>query len=150
MSITFFVPGEPVPKARPRVIQRHTIHGAGEYVTTHAYTPRRTIAHEQAIGWRALAAHPGLNPDAQHEWAVFLQFFCQRRPGRLWPAADTDNLVKAVLDGLNGVAWKDDSQVSYIRARRSTVPKLLAGTRIRLLALTPLSLPHKGRKAVFV
>jgi Holliday junction resolvase RusA-like endonuclease len=34
---------------------------------------------------------------------------------------DTDNLAKAVCDALNGVAWKDDSQVC-----RLTVTKLVA------------------------
>lgn len=31
---------------------------------------------------------------------------------------DTDNLVKSIKDALNGVAYKDDSQVCYIQARK--------------------------------
>ena len=31
---------------------------------------------------------------------------------------DGDNIAKAVLDALNGVAWSDDSQVSYLRIRK--------------------------------
>jgi Holliday junction resolvase RusA-like endonuclease len=37
---------------------------------------------------------------------------------------DTDNLLKAVLDGLNGIAWADDSQVIRVSASKeySTEP----------------------------
>jgi Holliday junction resolvase RusA-like endonuclease len=31
---------------------------------------------------------------------------------------DVDNLIKTVLDGLNGIAWKDDAQVVEVRGRK--------------------------------
>lgn len=31
---------------------------------------------------------------------------------------DIDNIIKAVLDGLNGVAFKDDKQVTSIKATK--------------------------------
>lgn len=31
---------------------------------------------------------------------------------------DIDNIVKAVFDGLNGIAWDDDSQVTVVRAEK--------------------------------
>ena len=31
---------------------------------------------------------------------------------------DLDNVVKAILDGLNRIAWRDDSQVAVIAASR--------------------------------
>jgi len=30
--------------------------------------------------------------------------------------SDIDNLIKTVLDGLNGVAWEDDTQVVKVEA----------------------------------
>lgn len=34
---------------------------------------------------------------------------------------DTDNLAKAVMDGLTGIAWEDDSQVCVLVATRERV-----------------------------
>lgn len=31
---------------------------------------------------------------------------------------DLDNVIKSILDGLNGIAWDDDSQVDEIYIRR--------------------------------
>ena len=40
---------------------------------------------------------------------------------------DIDNIIKAVLDGLNGVAFKDDAQVVFISAQKlySDTPRLV-------------------------
>jgi Holliday junction resolvase RusA-like endonuclease len=40
--------------------------------------------------------------------------------GKILPSKkpDIDNVVKAVLDGLNGVAWKDDKQVTSLMASK--------------------------------
>jgi Holliday junction resolvase RusA-like endonuclease len=35
------------------------------------------------------------------------------------PKADVDNVAKAVLDAINGVAWHDDSQVAELIVRKS-------------------------------
>jgi Holliday junction resolvase RusA-like endonuclease len=31
---------------------------------------------------------------------------------------DIDNLTKAILDALNGIAWNDDAQVAQITAKK--------------------------------
>ena len=36
---------------------------------------------------------------------------------------DIDNLIKAVLDALNGILWRDDSQISQISAQKIYVKK---------------------------
>ncbi|RLG39951.1 MAG: hypothetical protein DRO01_04855, partial [Thermoproteota archaeon] len=42
------------------------------------------------------------------------------RANRKYPSyADIDNILKAILDGLNGVAWKDDRQVITAMAIKS-------------------------------
>ncbi len=145
-AIIFMVSGEPVPKARPRIIQRVAVNGfagspLGIETTTHAYTPARTVAWEHKIGWTAKAACPGLQPDAEHGWFVLLNF-CSRRD----PLPDLDNLTKSVLDGLNGVVWKDDRQVIHLDAWKEWVPSG-QGVQIALTRLAPISPHHKGRSA---
>jgi Holliday junction resolvase RusA-like endonuclease len=92
-NFTLVVPGEPVPNARAR-------RGAqGSF-----YTPRRTSEHRERIKaeW-LLAGRPSLG-DAP--FAMSASFFRSSRR-----AADLDNLVKALLDALNGLAWDDDAQL---------------------------------------
>ena len=44
----------------------------------------------------------------------------RRLTGQSWPTVkpDVDNYVKAILDALNGVAFKDDSQIVVLYARK--------------------------------
>lgn len=93
----FTVPGAPVPKARPRVVQGRT------------FTARRTKAYEEAVGWAFRAAHPGVRPiqDAQ----VSLTLTIHEGKVRPQHRADIDNIEKAVMDALNGIAFEDDVQV---------------------------------------
>jgi Holliday junction resolvase RusA-like endonuclease len=113
--LTFTVPGEPVAKQRPRVTRRGT------------FTPRKTLEAEARIGWSyreaarssgqasARPSGPASVPadlDGQARYSVSMVFRCAG------PRKDIDNLVKTVLDGLNGVAWLDDGQVSILHAER--------------------------------
>jgi Holliday junction resolvase RusA-like endonuclease len=86
------VPGEPVPNARAR-------RGAHGF-----YTPKRTSEYRERVqaAW-LLAGRPSLGSQA---FAVSAQFYRFSRR-----AADLDNLVKGVLDALNGLAFVDDAQL---------------------------------------
>ena len=101
----FFVPGVPVPQGRPRAYR--TGNGIG------MFDPPESKA------WKATVAQvAGLHRDRWHEGAlvVTLKFYmprakttkplepCTKRP-------DVDNLSKSILDALNEVCYKDDSQV---------------------------------------
>lgn len=96
--VTFDIPGEPLPKARPRVVRGR------------AHTPTRTRAWERTVGWAALAAMQGRDPLAG-DVAMWLHF---RRKNR--QRADLDNLVKAIADGANGILWHDDKQIVELHA----------------------------------
>ena len=92
---TFFVPGTPRPKARPRVVNGH------------AYTPQRTREWEQLV--RA-HYHGPLYEGPVGVTMVFLMPTRRR--------VDIDNLCKAVLDSLNGKAYHDDGQIVALGARK--------------------------------
>jgi crossover junction endodeoxyribonuclease RusA len=101
--LRFSVHAKPVPKARPRVS-----HG-------HAYTPERTRAFEQVVGWAAKAAMLAQGWETTDRPVALHCVFHQAHK-----AADLSNLLKAIEDGLNGVAWVDDVQVRSLVAEYGT------------------------------
>ena len=130
---SFSVDGDPVPQPRPRITTRGG-HG-------HAYTPARHAIHgyRQAIALAAKAA--GCQPHAEPVDVVVDFVFgrpmshlrkCGVRDGapRL-PRADIDNLAKAVLDSLTGIAWEDDAQVRRLVVEKSYEAK--GRTTVRIL-----------------
>jgi len=97
--ISFVVPGSPKPKQRAR---------RGR--TGRWFTPKATVAYEAAVGWAAREAGiPQCTGPVR--LAVSLWFPDRRR-------RDIDNCAKAILDGLTGVAWGDDSQVAELAVTR--------------------------------
>jgi len=121
--LTFTVPGQPQGKGRPRVGR----------IGGHArlFTPATTVAYEGLV---AHAAQQAMQGRAPLEVAVAANVFldCQvpaswsqkkqrmALAGEVMPTAkpDTDNVVKAIFDGLNGVAWRDDVLVVDLRVRK--------------------------------
>jgi crossover junction endodeoxyribonuclease RusA len=101
--IRFTVPGPPVPKARARIIHRAS--GAIQ-----AFTPEATAKYELKVGLCARTA--GIRPD-KGELALSVWFYTPNAR-----RMDLDNLLKSVMDGLNGIAWEDDSQVAEVHASR--------------------------------
>ena len=96
MAAGFTVPGRPVPKQRPRAGKNGNL-----------YTPKATREYEKAVGWAARQVFS--NPyDGPIE--LILKIYIMARAG------DLDNYIKSICDGLNGIAWQDDSQVTRIRA----------------------------------
>lgn len=91
----FTVPGEPVPKARPRF----------NFRTGRVYTPDRTVAAEQRIAEHLKVAFPHLQPATGR--IKFKAVFYMKGAGR----GDWDNYGKLISDALNGKAWVDDKQV---------------------------------------
>lgn len=95
LLISFFVEGEPRAKQSFRVG-----HGGG-------YQPARVKAWQTDVAWCAQQAvrRIGMLDPIEGNLTVELTFFLgdARR-------IDSDNLSKAVQDGLNKIVWKDDQQ----------------------------------------
>ena len=120
-AVAFSVPGEPVPKARPRV----TSHGT--------FTPASTTKAQAAIGW-AYRKAGGRGVLADAVFLVEMVFMVSLTRAGERRKVDVDNLAKLVLDGLNGVAWVDDNQVLQIIATKRYVPALSdACTAVRVV-----------------
>lgn len=138
LFITLTVPGEPKSKARPRYTTR-----AGKVV---AYTPKDTRTAEARYRTAYLEQTKRINTDKLGAYAVHADFYngnYQRR--------DVDNMLKAVLDGLNRVAWDDDAQVVEVIGRKHFVPKDQARAEVRIyhrgtLRHTNIKCQHCGKE----
>lgn len=116
MKLTIY--GKPQPKERPRVIRGH------------AYTPTKTAQYEVRMAREWAAKYP---EQAEGDLYVKMLFLMPiptswsrskkelAERGMIRPSLrpDIDNLVKIVLDGLNGVAYLDDKQVVEIFASKA-------------------------------
>jgi crossover junction endodeoxyribonuclease RusA len=97
------IPGRPVPKARPRRAP------AG-----HFYTPSTTRAYEEDVAWYARLSR------VRFDGAVKVTAEFYMRP----PRGDTDNLVKAVNDGLQkGGVIRDDVEIVEFHGKRIEVER---------------------------
>lgn len=120
-ALQFVVPGEPRGKGRPRF-------GKTRGGISIAYTDAKTASYENLVKLAARAAGAVIT-DAPLCVSIVAHF----APAPSWPKKrqaaalanefvpgkfDVDNIAKAVLDGLNGVAFVDDKQVADLRVRK--------------------------------
>ena len=121
--IAFTVPGEPLAKgcARATIRAGHISH----------YTPDKTARYENLVKLAAQQAMAGATPLAGAVSLTLRVFFAipsswslkKQRAAATGELAhtkrpDLDNVLKAIKDGANGVAWHDDSQVVEVRASK--------------------------------
>ena len=106
VSICITVPGRPVPKGRPRL----GVRGRKAFV----YTPERTKAYEETVGWHARAAVQGDALECPVAVVIDLYLYGKQR-------IDVDNCAKSILDGMNKIVYTDDNQVVDLRVRKLRV-----------------------------
>lgn len=122
MKYAFTVPGKPKAKERPRFSGK----------TGKVYTPKNTKNYEELVKWCFLRENPRAVPLTGSVKMSVVAYFSPPKQitkkrkreieeGLLMPTAkpDCDNILKAVSDALNGVAYKDDSQIcgAYVEKR---------------------------------
>lgn len=118
--LVFAIPGQCVPKARPRVG-----HGG-------AHTTRATRLYEQRVAVYALAARQKMKTwprDAEYRLTVYITN--ENRIRR-----DGDNQLKSLMDGCNGILWDDDYQVSDGRFIRCAPDKGNPHVRVEVETVT--------------
>ncbi len=105
MRVSFTVVGDPVPKARARTVRK-----GGR---TWSFTPKKVAVWEKVVKEEASKYFP---EPFNGPVALALAFYMKRPKSRkkdnyVMTTPDLDNLEKAFLDGLNGIAYDDDKQV---------------------------------------
>ena len=119
--VGFCVPGDPVPQPRARVTTRHGI--------ARAYVPSSSPIHAYRASIAAAAKKAG-SVVTDSVFAVTIVATFARKSSHMnksglkktaprLPRADVDNIAKAVLDALHGVAFHDDKQVESLAVRKT-------------------------------
>ncbi|WP_270456094.1 RusA family crossover junction endodeoxyribonuclease [Allisonella histaminiformans] len=120
-EVHFIIPGRPVGKGRPRFTKNG-----------HCWTPDRTVAYEREIKlayWedygrrkfssdKALAVTIVLYYVRPKSMTKAKRLLAQRGILRPIVKPDVDNVVKAILDALNGVAFEDDRQIVQVECEK--------------------------------
>ncbi len=118
--VSFVVKGEPVAKSRPRLSRYGT------------YTPKKTVNYENWIKECFLLSYGNdftlllgelkvhitayfSIPSSKSQKAKLMMIQGDIRPTK---RPDIDNVVKCVTDALNGIVYKDDSQIVEVIARK--------------------------------
>jgi len=103
--VHFYIKGKPIPKSRARVVTK----GNRRF----AFTPKKVTEWETVVKTEAKKHF-----EIPLNWPIVISliFYMPRPKSRrldFWVSTtpDIDNLEKAILDGLNGVAYTDDRLV---------------------------------------
>lgn len=136
MIVTFIVEGEPQGKARHRTTK-----------SGHTYTPQKTVLYENKVKmcYESRTSNKVLQGPIRADIHAYYtipksksnKIKEQMRKNMIRPTKkpDSDNVAKAVLDSINGIAYKDDAYVVDL-----TVSKYYADegfVKIRLEELEP-------------
>ena len=121
MKIEFEIPGKPVGKQRPRM----------NTYTGRAYTPTKTVNYETLVKYTFVNEFRNFRPFEDRVKAKITAIFevpksysNKKRTMLLNTKCsythkpDTDNIAKIVLDSLNGLAYKDDAQITKLEVEK--------------------------------
>ena len=102
MTITFVVKGEP----RPKQSFRYTKNGGG-------FTSARVKEWQETVAWESKIAMKGKDL-LEGSFYITLNFRLGNKR-----RVDLDNLSKCVLDAMNGIVYKDDTEVVKLNLHKT-------------------------------
>lgn len=116
----FEILGKPVAKARPRITRQGF-----------AYTPTKTVNYENLVRYTFQSEFPNHKPFEEIIEASITAIFevpksySKKKTKELLEThnnynhkPDLDNIAKIILDSLNGIAYRDDSQVTILHLNK--------------------------------
>lgn len=124
------IPGEPIGKGRPRFVR----------ATGRTFTPEKTSRYESLVRLAFAEKYPDHRPiDSKIElfirayfpipesWPKYRKANASSGIEKKTSKPDLDNIIKSICDGLNGVAWTDDSRIWRLEASKeySNRPEVL-------------------------
>ena len=126
----FVVPGDPTGKSRPRFVR----------ATGRTYTPAKTaqyenlvkLEYERACAGKRFGDYAALRMRVKAYYGIPKSASKRKQEqmtgGTLRPMKkpDASNVLKAIEDGLNGVAYRDDAQIVHVEIEKwfSEVPRV--------------------------
>lgn len=134
-AVTIEVPGEPKAAQRPKVVQR------GKQRIAIKADADATAQASVAAAWTAQVIDGPLDWPVEKDRQYGLRVIFRRGTYR---AADLDNLAKTVMDGLNGLAYPDDSQVTRLALTADWTPRREGFAPSTLVQVRRLPLDMKG------
>ena len=121
--IKIYIPLRPVAKGRPRFGKNN-----------HVYTPDKTKNYESSVGLLVKNAIQNAQSKIEIDKPLTVDLTFSFKPPESWvnskrleatsgltkhiTVPDLDNLIKAVLDALNGIAYNDDKQIVELKAKK--------------------------------
>lgn len=125
MELKFTIPGEPQGKGRPRFSKR------GGFVQT--YTPTKTKSYEELVAAEYIKQCGNITADRNNciHMEILACFGIPKSTSKanrlrmlmhlIFPLKkpDLDNIIKIIADALNGIAYKDDKQITRILAEKN-------------------------------
>lgn len=128
MDLNFSIPGAPVGKGRPRFFKGHAV------------TPTKTRNYEALVKHTAqdalntMVVQPAFEASCEVSIKAYFaipQSYTKKKRTQIMEGGtrylrpnkpDIDNIVKAVLDGMNGVIFRDDVQVTGLKCKKLWCP----------------------------
>jgi len=117
----FIISGEPTGKGRAKFARR------GNFVST--YTPEKTVLYENLVKL-CYQEQCGTYSEKSLSVEIYIyhsipkstpkKYIEEMLKGNIRPSKkpDIDNICKVILDALNGIAYKDDTQVYHLEATK--------------------------------